>query len=171
MFAKYRSHWCYSWRFLNINPVHWRLLNIDHSVVDVCQTSTIKGSQCLLTIERLVDVCETLVLLLSTNKEAMFSKHWLFVNVPGRSLYLMSRNHHYSVDIVLVNTCSLLRDCWNMRFETNGTPYNNCLAGQTRTGRRVWSNCHMAFVLHLHDVNIAVRFEHGSPTANVRGRH
>ena len=116
MFAKYRSHWCYSWRFLNINPVHWRLLNIDHSVVDVCQTSTIKGSQCLLTIERLVDVYETLVLLLSTNKEAMFSKHWLFVNVPQRSLFLMSRNHHYSIDIIIVNTCSLLRVCWNMRL-------------------------------------------------------
>jgi len=59
-------------------------------------------------------------------------------------------------------------------FEANGTPYNNSLVGQTRTGRRVWSNCHMAFVLHLHDVNIlqiAVRFEHGNPTANVRECH
>jgi len=68
-FAKHRSRHCYS----------RCLLNIDHSVVNVCQTSTIQCSQCLLTIERLVDVYETFVLLLSIDKEAMFSKHWLFV--------------------------------------------------------------------------------------------
>ena len=42
-------------------------------------------SQCLLTIKHLVDVYEMFVLLLSTDKEAMFSKHWLFVNIPRRS--------------------------------------------------------------------------------------
>jgi len=69
MLAEHRSRRCYS----------RCLLNIDHSVVNVCQTSTIQCSQCLLTIERLVDVYETFVLLLSIDKEAMFSKHWLFV--------------------------------------------------------------------------------------------